>query len=248
MSDSVEISSASAQAKRRLQPQAQGLFITGTDTEVGKTEVTLGLMAALQQRGLSVLGMKPVAAGCALTADGLRNEDALRIQAQGSKPLAYSAINPYAFAPPIAPHIAAAQAGVEIQIERIKTAYEGLASQADWVLVEGAGGWRVPLGPGLTLADLPSALALPVVLVVGLRLGCLNHALLSAESIQASGLPLAGWVANRIDPAMSAADENLATLRERLPAPCLGVVPWLSTTVAAQVADHLSQVAELVSY
>ncbi|MEA3640684.1 MAG: dethiobiotin synthase [Lamprobacter sp.] len=240
MIDAVEISSASAPAKERLQPQAQGLFVTGTDTEVGKTEVTLGLMAALQRRGLSVLGMKPVAAGSVLTADGLRNEDALRIQAQGSKPLAYSAINPYAFAPPIAPHIAAAHAGVEIQLEPIKTAYARLAAQADWVLVEGAGGWRVPLGPCLTLADLPSALDLPVVLVVGLRLGCLNHALLSAESIQASGLQLAGWVANRIDPAMAAAEENLATLRERLPAPCFGVIPWLSGPTPAQVADFFS--------
>ncbi|MBK5941566.1 dethiobiotin synthase [Halochromatium roseum] len=238
MSDAIV--NSSAQAQGTFQSQARGLFVTGTDTEVGKTEVTLGLMAALQRRGFSVLGMKPVAAGCVQTPDGLRNEDALRIQAQGSKPLAYAAINPYAFAPPIAPHIAAAQAGVEIQIDLIETAYQRLATQADWVLVEGAGGWRVPLGPGLTLADLPSALDLPVVLVVGLRLGCLNHALLSAESIQASGLQLAGWVANRIDPAMAAADENLATLRERLPAPCLGVVPWLSAPTPAQVADFVS--------
>lgn len=234
------IVNSSAQTQGTLQSQARGLFVTGTDTEVGKTEVTLGLMAALQRHGFSVLGMKPVAAGCVLTPDGLRNEDALRIQAQGSMPLAYAAINPYAFAPPIAPHIAAAQAGVEIQIELIETAYQRLATQADWVLVEGAGGWRVPFGPCLTLADLPSALDLPVVLVVGLRLGCLNHALLSAESIQASGLQLAGWVANRIDPAMAAADENLATLRERLPAPCLGVVPWLSAPTPAQVADFVS--------
>ncbi|MCF8016093.1 MAG: dethiobiotin synthase [Chromatiaceae bacterium] len=246
MSGAIGISSTSAQAKRGLPPHAQGLFVTGTDTEVGKTEVTLGLMAALQRRGLSVLGMKPVAAGCVLTPDGLRNEDALRIQAQGSKPLAYSAINLYAFGPPIAPHVAAAQVGVEMQIEPIKTAYQHLITQADWVLVEGAGGWRVPLGPGLTLADLPSALDLPVVLVVGLRLGCLNHALLSAESIQASGLQLTGWVANRIDPAMAAADDNLATLRERLPAPCLGVIPWLRTPTPIQVADFLEPFPEMV--
>ncbi|NEX18329.1 MAG: dethiobiotin synthase [Halochromatium sp.] len=245
MSDAVGISSASAQSKRTLQPQAQGLFITGTDTDVGKTEVTLGLMAALQRCGLSLLGMKPVAAGCVLTAEGLRNEDALRIQAQGSTLLAYSAINPYAFEPPIAPHIAAAQLGVEMQIEPIKTAYQQLAAQADWVVVEGAGGWRVPLGPGLTLADLASALDLPVVLVVGLRLGCLNHALLSAESIQASGLRLAGWVANRIDPTMAAVDENLTTLREWLAAPCLGVIPWLPAPTPAQIADQLV-VAELL--
>ncbi len=219
----------------------QGLFITGTDTEIGKTEVTLGLMSALQQRGQRVLGMKPVAAGCAVTADGLRNEDALRIQAQGSLPVAYARINPYAFAPPIAPHIAAAQAGVEIALAPIQAAYQRLAVQTDWVIVEGVGGWRVPLGPELTLADLPRALALPVLLVVGLRLGCLNHALLSAEAIQASGLPLAGWIANGVDPAMAAAEDNLATLRARLPAPCLGVIPWLQRPTPVQVADHLRQ-------
>jgi dethiobiotin synthetase len=240
MSEARPISAASAPAKRRLQPRAPGLFITGTDTGVGKTEVTLGLMAALQQGGLRVLGMKPVAAGCELTEEGPRNQDALRIQAQGSMRLAYSRINPYAFAPPIAPHIAAAQAGTEIQIELIQRAFDGLAAQADWVLVEGAGGWRVPLGPALTLADLARVLGLPVVLVVGLRLGCLNHALLSAESIQAAGLQLAGWVGNRIDPAMAAAEENLATLRERLPVPCLGVIPWLLVPTPAQVADQLN--------
>jgi len=219
--------------------QQQALFITGTDTGVGKTEVTLGLMAALQRRGFSVLGMKPVAAGCELTADGPRNDDALRIQAQGSTRLDYARINPYAFAPAIAPHIAAAQVGIEMQIEPIQRAFDDLAAEADWILVEGAGGWRVPLGPALTLADLAKVLGLPVVLVVGLRLGCLNHALLSAESIQAAGLRLAGWVGNRIDPAMAAVEENLASLRERLPAPCLGVIPWLLTPTPAQLADQI---------
>ncbi|WP_338073143.1 dethiobiotin synthase [Halochromatium salexigens] len=221
------------------QARGQGLFVTGTDTEIGKTEVTLGLMSALQQRGLRVLGMKPVAAGCAMTADGLRNEDARRIQAQGSRPVAYAQINPCAFAPPIAPHIAAAQAGVEIALAPIQAAYQGLAAQADWVIVEGVGGWRVPLGPELTLADLPRALELPVLLVVGLRLGCLNHALLSAEAIHTSGLPLAGWIANGVDPAMAAAEDNLATLHARLPAPCMGVVPYLKRPTPERVAEHL---------
>lgn len=219
--------------------RVQGLFVTGTDTEVGKTEVTLGLMEAFKRRGFRVLGMKPVAAGCALTAAGLRSDDALRLQAQGSTPLDYATVNPYAFEPPIAPHIAAAQAGVEIRLEPLEAAYHSQARQADCVLVEGVGGWRVPLGPDLTLADLPRTLGIPVVLVVGLRLGCINHALLSAESISDAGLPLTGWIANRIEPTMAAADENLATLCERLPAPCFGVIPWLRAPTPAKVADHL---------
>ncbi len=231
--------SGSGQRFEPSQKTARGLFVTGTDTDVGKTEVTLGLMMALQRRGHQVLGMKPVAAGCALTPDGLRNEDALRIQAQGSAPIDYPALNPYAFEPPIAPHIAAEQVGVEIRLEPILAAHRHLATQADWLLVEGAGGWLVPLGPELMLSDLPKALDLPVVLVVGLRLGCLNHALLTAESIRASGLRLIGWVASQVDPAMAAADGNLATLRERLTAPCLGAIPWLNAPNPEQVAAHL---------
>lgn len=223
----------------KSQKPAQGLFVTGTDTDVGKTEVTLGLMTALQRRGHQVLGMKPVAAGCAVTPDGLRNDDALRIQAQGSVPIDYPALNPYAFEPPIAPHIAAEQAGVEIRLEPIQAAFRSLAAQTDWLLVEGAGGWSVPLGPELMLSDLPKALDLPVILVVGLRLGCLNHALLTAASIQASGLRLVGWVASQIDPAMAAADANLATLRDRLTATCLGAIPWLNAPAPQRIADLL---------
>ncbi|WP_462321968.1 dethiobiotin synthase [Halochromatium sp.] len=226
-----------SQGSRRT--SGQGLFVTGTDTEVGKTEVTLGLMAALQRRGHRVLGMKPVAAGCAVTAAGLRNEDALRIQAQSSVSSDYSTMNPYAFESPIAPHIAAAQAGVEIRLAPIQTAYQSLAAQADWLVVEGAGGWSVPLAPELMLSDLPKALELPVILVVGLRLGCLNHALLTAEAIRASGQHLVGWIASQVDPAMLAADANLATLRERLTAPCLGVIPWLSVPSPQHIAELL---------
>ncbi|WP_410761684.1 dethiobiotin synthase [Halochromatium sp.] len=239
------LASESRQGHAQTPPRGRGLFITGTDTEIGKTEVTLGLMSALQQRGQRVLGMKPIAAGCEPSAEEarndqpLRNEDALRIQAQCSQPVAYARINPYAFAPPIAPHIAAAQAGVEIALAPIQSAYQQLAAQADWVIVEGVGGWRVPLGPEFTLADLPRALELPVLLVVGLRLGCLNHALLSAESIQASGLRLVGWIANGVDPAMAAVEGNLASLRALLPAPCMGVIPWLETPTPERVADHL---------
>lgn len=217
-----------------------GIFVTGTDTDCGKTEVSLGLMVALQRRGLAVLGMKPVASGCDGTSSGLRSEDARRLLAQGSTRVAYELVNPYALAPPIAPHIAAGQAGVTIELERIRAAYQQLAAQADWVVVEGVGGWRVPLGPSLSVSDLPPALGLPVVLVVGLKLGCLNHALLSAESIRARGCPFAGWVANQIDPQMLVRQENLATLAALIDAPCLGLVPPLMPLDAGRVADCLS--------
>ena len=174
-------------------------FVTGTDTACGKTAVSLGLMWALQQRGLRALGMKPVASGSRVTAEGLRNDDALRLQAQGSWPLPYAAVNPYPFEPPIAPHIAAQQAGLEIELARLRRAYRELAAAADAVIVEGVGGWHVPLGPATAIADLVRELDLPVLLVVGLRLGCLNHALLSVESILGSAVPLAGWVATQVE-------------------------------------------------
>lgn len=204
-----------------------GVFVTGTDTDCGKTLISLGLMAAWQARGERVLGMKPVASGCDLSPNGLRNTDALRLLAQGSHAAPYALINPYAFAPPIAPHIAARQAGIEIAFEPIARAYRALAAQCDRVVVEGVGGWRVPLSPTLCVSDLPGALDLPVILVVGLKLGCINHALLTAESIRARGCTLVGWVGNGVDPRMRAGEENLATLGERIGAPCLGVIPWI---------------------
>jgi len=217
-----------------------GIFVTGTDTDCGKTEVSLGLMIALQRRGLGVLGMKPVASGCLATGAGLRNPDARRLLEQGSRPVAYELVNPYALAPPIAPHIAAGQAGIEIELDPIRAAYQRLAAQADWVVVEGVGGWRVPLGPSLSVSDLPLALDLPVVLVVGLKLGCLNHALLTAEGIRARGCRLAGWVANQVDPQMLVREENLATLAALIDAPCLGQVPTLIPLDSARVADSLN--------
>ncbi|WP_295387538.1 dethiobiotin synthase [uncultured Thiodictyon sp.] len=204
-----------------------GVFITGTDTDCGKTTVSLGLMAAWQARGERVLGMKPVASGCDLSPSGLRNADALRLQGQGSHAAPYELINPYAFAPPIAPHIAARQAGIEITAEPIARAYRALAAQCDRLVVEGVGGWRVPLSPRLSGSDLPGVLDLPVILVVRLKLGCINHALLTAESIRARGCTLAGWIGNGIDPGMQAGEENLATLGELIEAPCLGVIPSL---------------------
>ena len=165
-----------------------GVFVTGTDTDCGKTEVSLGLMAAWQARGERVLGMKPVATGCDPSPEGPRNADARRLQAQGSSVVPYGLVNPYAFVPPIAPHIAAGQAGVEILIAEIVGAYRALAAESDLVVVEGVGGWRVPLSASLFVSDIPKALGLPVILVVGLKLGCLNHALLDRRQHPRPGL------------------------------------------------------------
>jgi dethiobiotin synthetase len=208
---------------------AQGFFITGTDTDAGKTWVTLALMRAFQDRGLVVSGMKPVASGCEETALGLRNADALLIQTQSSVPNEYAAVNPYAFKPPIAPHIAASQAGVEININAVLSVYDALTRQNDIVIVEGIGGWRVPLNSHQSLVDLVRALELPVILVVGLRLGCINHALLSAETILSDGLNLAGWAVSHLSSSYSEPDSTLHTLVESIPAPLLGELPYLNT-------------------
>jgi dethiobiotin synthetase len=214
----------------------RGFFVTGTDTEVGKTLVTTLLMTALRRRGKQVLGMKPVAAGCEETAEGWRNEDVEALRNAASFPVERELMNPYRFLPPISPHLAAAQAGVAIDLGLIAANLERLRRRADAVLVEGAGGWYAPLGPKTTMADLAHALGLPVILVVGLRLGCLNHALLSAEAIAGRGLTLAGWVANAVAPHMACRDENLASLEERLAAPLLGVVPHLAAGAADPAA------------
>ena len=216
-------------------------FVTGTDTDVGKTTIAAGLLRAARLAGLSTAAVKPVASGCEDGAAGLRNSDALALLAECSLPLSYAEVNPFAFAPAIAPHLAAREAGVELKVEALATAVQAvLAQQADFTLVEGAGGWRVPLGEQATLADLPIALDLPVILVVGVRLGCINHALLTAEAIARDGLRLAGWVANVLDPQTSRLDDNLRTLTERLAAPCLGRVPRLQQADAAAVARHLN--------
>ncbi|WP_349570828.1 dethiobiotin synthase [Azotobacter salinestris] len=215
-------------------------FITGTDTDVGKTTVACGLLHAARQTGLSTAAAKPVASGCAVTSAGLRNGDALALLGECSLALDYAEINPFAFAPAIAPHLAACEVGVELTVKALlPPVRQVLAHGADLTLVEGAGGWRVPLSSRENLSDLAVALGLPVILVVGVRLGCINHALLSAEAIARDGLPLAGWVANVIDPHTARLDENLATLAERLPAPCLGQVPQLHAATPAAVARHL---------
>lgn len=219
-----------------------GLFVTGTDTEVGKTCCSLGLMVCLQQAGYRVAAMKPVASGCQRTTAGLRNEDALLLSQCASVSLDYPQVNPYPLAPPIAPHIAAATAGIEIQPTVIKAVFDSLSTLADRVVVEGIGGWAVPINGKQTMADLAVLLDLPVVLVVGLRLGCLNHALLTAEAISRAGLPFGGWIANSIESTKLAWEkENIEALRERLPAPLLGTVPYLSRPVPGKVAAFLDK-------
>ena len=217
-----------------------GWFVTGTDTGVGKTVVALGLMQCLQDQGYRVAGMKPVAAGCEQTAQGLRNADAVLLQRQSSCRLEYPLVNPMALAAPIAPHIAAQRHGTPIRLGEIQRAFDALAGRVDCVVVEGIGGWRVPLNDRETVAELAGALALDVILVVGIRLGCLNHALLSAESIAGSGRRLAGWVANCLPPVPEAADEIVNALKTRLSAPLLGVVPDLAGADARAVARVLS--------
>lgn len=218
---------------------AHGLFITGTDTEVGKTFAATGLIHALRERQLKVAPMKPIASGCVATPAGLRNEDAEALIAAAGGGFAYEIVNPFAYAPAIAPHFAAADAYRPIVLSEIEQAYRQLAGSADIVVVEGAGGWRVPLGEVGMMSDIPRRLQLPVVLVVGVRLGCLNHAMLTAEAIQADGCRLFGWIANLIDGEDDRTQQQIDTLRQRLPAPLLGVLPRLAAQDPAAIATHL---------
>ncbi|CAH1903613.1 ATP-dependent dethiobiotin synthetase BioD [Candidatus Nitrotoga sp. HW29] len=211
-------------------------FITGTDTGVGKTLISCALLHAFVAQGQRVVGMKPVAVGCD---DNGHNQDVKQLQAASNVLVSYGQINPYSFQDPIAPHIAAWNAGVCIDFARILTSYHELAAQADVVIVEGAGGFRVPLNNNQDIADLALQLGLPVILVVGMRLGCLNHALLTTSAIEACGLKCAGWVANVLDADMLALQANIAALQQRLVAPLLGVVPWQMQPDARMVALQL---------
>ncbi len=206
----------------------KGLFLTGTDTDCGKTRVAVALAHALRAAGYQVAPFKPVAAGAERTPAGLRNADAEALIAACGGGWDYGLVNPYCFVPPVSPHLAAAEAGQIVDASVLRGAAEQLAAQADLLLVEGAGGWLVPLGPGINIEDLALALGLPVVLVVGLRLGCLNHAQLSADRIRRSGVGLAGWIGSMVDPAMQRREDNIASLRDLLPAPCLGLLPPLA--------------------
>ena len=222
------------------------VFITGTDTGVGKTLVAAALLTALNATGCRAVGMKPVASGCRETADGLRNDDAECLIAHSAGAPDYGLVNPYALLAPIAPHLAAADSGTQIQLDPILGAFAALSTNNDCVVVEGVGGWAVPLSPTLMQADLVRALKLPVILVVGLRLGCINHALLSARAIQSDGCVLIGWIGNGIDPAMAHVEDNIATLSARLPAPCLGLLP-ASAPQPRALAEHLREAARVIS-
>lgn len=214
-------------------------FVTGTDTGVGKTLVSSAMLSLLAASGLRAVGMKPVAAGLDLVDGSWRNDDVEQLMAAGNVVAPLSLRCPYLLRAPMAPHLAAQEEGVRMALQPLLSAYEQLARQADAVVVEGVGGFRVPLADGFDSADLAVALGLPVVLVVGLRLGCLNHALLTAEAIRARGLVLAGWVGSAIDPRMLAFDDNLQTLRAQLDAPLLGVVPHLASPGAGDAARYL---------
>lgn len=218
----------------------KAFFITGTDTEIGKTTIACSLLAIAQASKLSTAAIKPVASGCEQTADGLRNDDALALWRYCSLPLNYTEINPFAFEPAIAPHIAAQEAMLELSVAKLLPAVQPtLAKGADFTVIEGAGGWRVPLNNNEYLSDLAKRLKLPVIMVVGIRLGCVSHALLTKQAIEQDGLTIAGWVANIVDPNISRLGENLSTLDTHLNLPCLGVVPYCNHPTTEQVASHL---------
>jgi dethiobiotin synthetase len=214
-------------------------FVTGTDTGVGKTLVAGAILRRLREAGVKVAGMKPIAAGAIAGPEGPANEDALLLQAESSTRHPYATVNPCLFEPAIAPHIAAAEAGVPIDTDRIKAAHAALCASADVVIAEGAGGFLVPLDATRSCAELPRLLGMDVILVVGLRLGCLNHALLTAEAVAARGLTLAGWVGNTLAPVFPRRDANIATLAARIAAPCIGIVPWMAEPDVGTAAKAL---------
>ena len=220
--------------------KSKGFFVTGTDTGVGKTEASAALTRALVARGLRVAVMKPVASGSEPTPEGLRNSDALTLMAAANVTAPYEVVNPYCFLPPISPHIAAREARVTVDLALLRSRFDSLAAASDCVIVEGAGGWLAPISESATMADLAAALALPVLVVVGLRLGCLNHAFLTRESLTARGIAFAGWIADAIDPHFDRAAENLATLTARLGEPPLAYVPFLER---GEAAPDLSEAA-----
>lgn len=217
----------------------KGVFITGTDTGIGKTWMVQALMYALKSRGMNVSGMKPVASGGVKAGNSLKNNDALLIQAQCSIEQPYEWVNPYVFAEPVAPHIAAQTTGINIDIGSITEAYNNIANRSDFVVVEGVGGWRVPLSDQLSTIDMVRALNLPVLLVIGMRLGCINHALLTAECIRADGILLSGLVANEVDAGYMYRDQTLQTLSRSINAPLLGALPYMETCDIAILAANL---------
>ncbi len=225
--------------------QLRGCFVTGTDTGVGKTRISATLLHWCTGQGWRSAGFKPVAAGTELIAGEQVNDDVLALLQASSIPLTSSEVGPYQFSAACAPHVAAQLEGRSISRKTLVQAAQSLAARADLLVVEGVGGFCVPLAPDWDSADLAADLGLPILLVVGLRLGCLNHALLTAQAIEARGLRLAGWIGNRIDPDLPWADENIASLKHELArrhgATCLGIVPWLAHATPAQTANYLAQ-------
>lgn len=216
-------------------------FITGTDTGIGKTWGTLALMKALQQQGRHVSGMKPIASGCKKNLQGLYNDDALKLLAQANQDLSlYNTVNPYPLAMEAPPHIAATDQGIHIELSKIAAALTSLQQVHDMVLVEGIGGWCVPLTADMMLADLVNKLDIPVILVVGIRLGCINHSLATASAIHADGAKLQGWLANYLQPDYIAYQLTIDTLKERIDAPFLGALPYMQTLDVKLAAKHIN--------
>lgn len=226
---------------------ARGVLVTGTDTGVGKSLASAVLLHALRAGSLRAIGMKPVAAGCEPGPGGLRNEDALALQAASDPRPAYADVNPWALPEPTAPQLAARAAGIEVTLAPILAAHARLAAAADAVVVEGAGGWLAPLADGIEHADVARALDLPVLLVVGLRLGCLSHARLSARAVAADGCRLLGWVGSAVDPDFARREDYLGLLRDALPVPCLGVLPHAPDAEPAGLAGRLEAAAAAVA-
>jgi dethiobiotin synthetase len=216
---------------------APGLFVTGTDTGIGKTVIACGLVRAFVARGERVAVMKPIASGAERTPEGLRNEDALALLRAANVPLRYAQVNTFCFEPAISPHIAAEDAKIEIDLRVIASGLDELRRSADRVIIEGAGGWLAPINRRESMAELARALAVPALMVVGLRLGCLNHAQLTRLGIDAAGVPFAGWIANRIQTAMEREAENLATLERRLGQPPLSIVPFIPERTSSLVLE-----------
>nr|WP_041422194.1 dethiobiotin synthase [Shewanella sediminis] len=218
-------------------------FVTGTDTDCGKTFISAALLNRAKEMGSHTLGLKPIASGCERTEHGLRNSDALSLMAESTIELDYALVNPVSFEPAIAPHIAASQTGVDIGpgsvLNRLSGALEGL-NGSELCIIEGAGGWRLPLGEGHFLSEVVQQLSVPVILVVGVKLGCLNHAVLTQEAIKADGLEMGGWIANIVDGDTSCLEENLASLQSLMSGPCLGVVPHLKELSIETAASYLN--------
>ncbi len=216
-------------------------FVTGTDTDAGKTFVSVALLNKAKQEGLSTAAVKPAAAGCEVTPDGLRNGDALALMQAMTMALPYETVNPEAVEPPIAPHIAAQEVGKYLSASQLsQQCRQVMEHDADITLIEGAGGWRVPLNNEETFADIPQLLDIPVILVVGMKLGCINHAVLTYEAIRHDRLNIAGWVANQVDPNMLRKEDNLETLKRMIDAPFLGYVPWQESGSESEAATKLT--------